>query len=394
MSVIRVLLLTTDRTGAGHMAVSEALVQGAEARGGDFAIQALDVFAPDAPTWRDRLTHLYELAIVRWPWLWSAIFSLTDGPQGALIYRAAAGQSLVRRVIAAAEAGPPDVMVSVHPLLGHAAIEARRQVARLAHVPMITVITELVDVHRLWVADGGDYYIVGTEAAAAALAGRGVPPQRLARLGLPLRPAFGRLDRSGREMRRHLDLDPDLPLVLLMGGGAGAGDLGRRVQAMAELTRQGHRFQLVVVTGRNVRARLALEGTSWPLPMRVYGHVDNVAELMVAADVIATKPGSVTVSEALALGRPLVLSRPVGQEHGNIPYIVRGRAGFYAPSHEEAAEAIALLLQEPTIRWEMGLQASRLGQPTATRRTLDLIQSMALETAPPADAEAGDSGER
>ncbi len=380
--VTRVLLLTAARTGAGHVVVGEALAEAAKARPGQLAMDVLDVLAPARPRWSDHLAHLYEPTIVHAPWLWTAIYAATDSPLCPMIYRALAGQSLVRRVLAAAAAQPPDVVVSVHPLMGRAAVAARRRSAFLTDKPIVTVVTDLVDVHRVWVADGVDHYVAGTEAAAATLMGYGAPPQRLARLGIPLRPQYGRRNMpmaSQTEMRRRLDLDPELPLVLFMGGGAGAGSLVKRVRAVAALARQGHEFQIAVVTGRNVRSRNALEGIAWPLPLRVYGYVPSTADLMTAADIIATKPGSVTVSEALAVGRPLVLSRPAGgQEAGNIPYVVQGQAGFYAPSPQEAADAVDLLLQQPDLCWETGQRAARLGAPEATRRTLDLIQSLAV----------------
>ncbi len=403
----RVLLLTAARTGAGHVVVGEALAEAAKARPSRFVVAVLDVLAPTKPRWSDHLAHLYEPTIVHVPWLWSAIYAATDSRLGLLVYRALAGQSLVRRVVAAAEAQPPDAVVSVHPLMGRAAVAARRQSSFLADKPIVTVVTDLVDVHRVWVVGGVDYYVAGSEAAAETLMGYGVAPQRIARLGIPLRPQYGRRQEpttppappdaavsgatdlvSQTEMRRRLDLDPELPLVLFMGGGAGAGSLVKRVQAVAALAQQGQHagreFQIVVITGSNVRARNALEGIAWPLPVRIYGYVASTADLMTAADIIATKPGSVTVSEALAVGRPLVLSRPAGgQEGGNIPYVVQGQAGFYAPSPQEAADAVDLLLQQPDLCWEMGQRAARLGAPDATRRTLDLIQSLTLRPAPP-----------
>ena len=402
--VTRVLLLTAARTGAGHVVVGEALAEAAKARPGQLAVDVLDVLAPARPRWSDHLAHLYEPIIVHAPWLWTVIYAATNSPLGLLVYRALAGQSLVRRVLAAAEAQPPDAVVSVHPLMGRAAVAARRRSPFLTDKPIVTVVTDLVDVHRVWVADGVDHYVAGTEAAAAMLMGYGVAPQRIARLGIPLRPQYGRRNvpttppgphdptgsddadlTSQTEMRRQLDLDPELPLVLFMGGGAGAGSLVKRVRAVAALAQHaGREFQIVVITGSNVRSRNALEGVTWPLPVRVYGYVPSTTDLMTAADIIATKPGSVTVSEALAVGRPLVLSRPAGgQEAGNIPYVVQGQAGFYAPSPQEAADAVDLLLQQPDLCWEMGQRAARLGAPDATRRTLDLIQSLAARPSPP-----------
>ena len=384
--------------------MGEALAEAVKARPGRFAMDVLDVLAPAKPRWTDHLAHLYEPTIVHVPWLWSAIYAATNSPLCPLIYHALAGQSLVRRVVAAAKAQPPDVVVSVHPLMVRAAIAARRQSSFLVDKPIVTVVTDLVDVHRVWVADGVDHYVAGSEAAAATLMRYGVARQRIARLGIPLRPEYGRRHvpttppgpddlteseeakpASQTEMRRRLDLDPELPLVLFMGGGAGAGSLVKRVRAVAALAQQtGREFQIAVVTGSNVRSRNALEGIAWPLPVRVYGYVPSTADLMIAADIVATKPGSVTVSEALAVGRPLVLSRPAGgQEAGNIPYVVQEQAGFYAPSPQETADASALLLQQPDICWEMGQRAARLGAPDATRRTLDLIQGLVARPSPP-----------
>ena len=398
--VTRVLLLTAARTGAGHVVVGEALAAAVKARPGRFVVDVLDVLAPAKPRWSDHFAHLYEPTIVHVPWLWSAIYAATNTPLGLLVYRALAGQSLVRRVMAAAETQPPDVVVSVHPLMVRAAVAARRQSSFLADKPIVTVVTDLVDVHRVWVADGVDHYVAGSEAAAATLMRYGAAPQRIARLGIPLRPEYGRRHvpttdtddpaesdaaepASQTEMRRRLDLDPELPLVLFMGGGAGAGSLVKRVRAVAALARQGREFQIAVITGSNVRSRNALEGIAWPLPVHVYGYVPSTADLMNAADIIATKPGSVTVSEALAVGRSLILSRPAGgQEAGNIPYVVQGQAGFYAPSPQEAADAVALLLQRPDLCWEMGQRAARLGAPDATWRTLDLIQGLVARPSP------------
>ena len=383
--------------------MGEALAEAVKARPGRFAMDVLDVLAPAKPRWTDHFAHLYEPTIVHVPWLWSAIYAATNSPLCPLIYHALAGQSLVRRVMAAAEAQPPAVVVSVHPLMVRAAVAARRQSSFLADKPIVTVVTDLVDVHRVWVADGVDHYVAGSEAAAATLMRYGVAPQRIARLGIPLRPEYGRrhvpttppdshdptesdhaAPASQTEMRRRLNLDPELPLVLFMGGGAGAGSLVKRVRAVAALAQQGREFQIAVVTGSNVRSRNALEGIAWPLPVQVYGYVPSTADLMTAADIIATKPGSVTVSEALAVGRPLVLSRPAGgQEAGNIPYVVQGQAGFFAPSPQETADASALLLQQPDICWEMGQNAARLGAPDATRRTLDLIQGLVARPSPP-----------
>jgi processive 1,2-diacylglycerol beta-glucosyltransferase len=108
--------------------------------------------------------------------------------------------------------------------------------------------------------------------------------------------------------------------------------------------------------------------------------VPNIFDYMVAADIIATKPGSLTVSEGLALGRPLLLGRPLpGQEEGNVGYVVGAEAGLAYRSPAEAAEAFAYLLSDPTARWDMGQNAARLGNPRAAERVIDLMQGLLMQ---------------
>jgi UDP-N-acetylglucosamine:LPS N-acetylglucosamine transferase len=212
----------------------------------------------------------------------------------------------------------------------------------------------------------------------------GIAPTRIATLGIPIRPEFDRMTLSGREMREKLSLDPDLTTLLLMGGGDGAGKIADTAKALAAVSNSTGQFQLVVVTARNVAARTQLEAFDWPIPARILGFVNNVAEYMTAADVIATKPGSLTLSEAIALGKPLMLARPVpGQEEGNVAYIEASGAGVAYRMPAEAAAAFQFLLSDPSARWEMGQQAAHLNHPRSAERILDLLQALILR------AEAG-----
>jgi UDP-N-acetylglucosamine:LPS N-acetylglucosamine transferase len=165
-----------------------------------------------------------------------------------------------------------------------------------------------------------------------------------------------------------------------MGGGDGAGRLVETARAIAGRAQQrSSDLQLLVLAGRNEEAYRALSRYTWPMPARVYRFAPNVAELMTASDVVVTKPGSSTVSEALTLGRPLVLGPPLpGQEEGNVPYVVNAGAGLAYGRPSEAAEAVDFLLHEPETRWDMGQRAARLGHTNATGRILDLVQSLLL----------------
>lgn len=391
----RVLVLTSD-TGAGHRSVSRALVEAAREQAEreleliefDPLAARLDWLAPDRPvagrTPFDRLIGLYGPVIVKAPWLWGYAFKAVDNSIGVSLCLAMFGPIVRRRIAAAIERTAADGVLSVQPVVNHAMARARDRLRR-PKLPLMTILTDLVDVHRFWVCPEVNQYVAGSDAAATRLNTLGIAPHKVATLGIPLRSAFSHCRRSSREMRLELGLDPDRSTVLVMGGGEGAGRLVETSQAIAGLAqRRRPDFQLVVLAGRNEEARRALARYSWPVPARVYGFAPNVADLMTAADVVVTKPGSLTVSEALTLGRPLVLGPPLpGQEEGNVPYVVNAGAGLAYRRPAEAAEAVEFLLQEPETRWDMGQRAARLGHPNSTDRILDLVQGLLLRVDAP-----------
>ncbi len=389
----RVLLLTSD-TGGGHRSVAEALRNGAaERQEWRVELVVVDPFAPLPPALRtrdgvvqpdglggnDRLVKLYGPLIIRAPWLWGWLFHMADNRAMLALYLAWFGPYVLRRIVRALQATDAQAIVSVHPLLNHLMTRARVRAGR-PRLPLMTVLTDLVEVHRWWVEPGIDQYVVPTDAAAGRLHRLGVPPGKIAVLGIPLRREFGTTAVSAREMRVRLGLDPDLSTVVLMGGGDGAGRLVATARAIGDLVNRGvPPFQLVVLSGRNHHARNELEARRWAMPFVCKGHVGNVSDYMTAADLVVTKPGSLTVAEALTMGRPLVLGRPLpGQEDGNVPYVVEAGAGLAYRSPGEAADAVEYLLGDPATRWEMGQRAARLSRSRATERTLDLLQSLLL----------------
>lgn len=237
----------------------------------------------------------------------------------------------------------PDVIVSVHPVINMVTVQAIRELG--LHIPFVTVVTDLVSVHYAWYAPGVDEYIVPTEQARQLYLQRGLAPDRVHLLGMPIDPKFTRAVGGKEELQRKLGLKPGVPVVLLVGGGDGAGGLQAAVRAisLAHLP-----VQLLVVTGRNRRLYAHLQRTRSKLhvPARIFGFVHNMPEMMHAADVIVTKAGPGTIAEALACGLPIVLSGYVpGQEEGNVEYVTENGVGLLALRPIELIDALRRLLK-------------------------------------------------
>jgi 1,2-diacylglycerol 3-beta-galactosyltransferase len=151
---------------------------------------------------------------------------------------------------------------------------------------------------------------------------------------------------------------------MVMGGGEG---FGRVFEITRSLARALPQAQLLVVAGRNTALQAKLEAIAWEIPTRIYGFVDHIPDLMQAADLLVTKAGPGTISEAFSAALPVLLYGYIpGQEQGNISYIQTHRAGAYTEIPEEIAGLISTWLapDNPALA-EMARQAARLARPQA-----------------------------
>lgn len=335
----------------------------------------VDVFAECSQFPLRNSVFLYGPAIKHSPRLYGQLFRMTNTVERFKTARRIAQPFLrqgLRRLI---EHTRPDVIVSIHPLLNHVTLQVLRDIG--LRIPFLTVVTDLVSIHCAWLAPGVDACIVPTEAGKQLALGSGVAPKRIHMLGMPIDPKFAHQPHDTREERRaRLGLDPDKPVVLVVGGGEGAGGLAEAAVALGSARLPA---QLVVITGRNQQLRASLERqrARFKTPMRVEGFVHNMPDFMWAADVIVTKAGPGSISEAMACELPIVLTGAVpGQEEGNIDYVLDNGLGELATTPSELVETLRALLNphNPSLD-EMRERVRALSHPTASFDISKLILS-------------------
>ncbi len=272
----------------------------------------------------------------------------------------------------------PDVIVSVHPLLNH--VSLRVLAALHLRVPFLTVMTDLVTPHLSWVTPSANGCVVPTPMAERFCCRHGMAAEQIHRLGMPVDLKFSRCDGSREMLRQKLGLDPAVPTLLLVGGGAGAGKLYQMARAIwrAELP-----AQLVVVAGRNGRLRRRLERCLRQLPAplqqrcRILGFVQQMPELMRAADLIITKAGPSSICEAIVCQTPILLTGFIpGQEGGNVGYVCENGIGQMAETPEKLLAALRVWLQPGSPMLErMRSNMARLAQPFAALHIAEFIRS-------------------
>jgi 1,2-diacylglycerol 3-beta-galactosyltransferase len=274
---------------------------------------------------------------------------------------------------------PPAGIVSFHPLTNHVTVETLDQLN--LDIPFVTVITDMTEVHRFWMTRKADVVVVPSAEARQLCISKGLDPRRVHVAGLPVSPRFtGPLHGvEKKQLCERLGL-ADETTLLLVSGGEGSGRLAAQAKA---LDRAGLGLQLLIVCGRDKKLRNKLEVESWRGNVHVYGFVENMPELMQAADAIVTKAGPGTISEALISGLPIFLTGYVpGQEEGNVKFVTGQGVGYYTPRVRKLVKLVRKCLVEDHEEFDrMQGRAEAVGRGDAAVEIAQLIAA-AVEPLP------------
>lgn len=366
----RILFLMSD-TGGGHRASANAISEAIEyLYPGQFEILIEDVWM-DHTRWPvNQMPHMYPWLsssgerwwILLWqatrrPFIWNSVKRTTD-----LMTR--------RKILQFFNEAKPDIVVSVHPALNHLGVEWTRKTR--PGVPFYTVITDMVTVHPSWVCSEVTRCAVSTPPAREQAIAAGMPADKISICGQPVGLKFANLSGEKAVLRERLGVDGKRPCILIVGGGEGIGRVYDIARTIAQTTAHA---QLIIVAGRNKHLKQKLETVNWEIPTHIHGFVQNMPELMGAADILVTKGGPGTISEAFITGLPIIISGYIpGQEKGNVDYVLDNNAGAYAEEPTEIAKLVDTWLQpNNALLNQMKQNAAQLARPQASLEIARLI---------------------
>lgn len=356
----RVLVMSAS-AGMGHVSAGDALADALRAEGAVCEhIDVLDL----APRWVARAyAGSFEFLAHRAPRIWRGVYAWADGPDAdAARWAPLARRLLFRGMKRVLGSGRWQYCLTTHFL------PAQLVAGRPGIPPFGLVVTDYA-LHRYWVQPRVRDAFVGTRTLAEE-AGRRLAGVRPWVTGIPIRPVFGRAPRMA-EARALLELPADRPIALVMGGGMGVG-----IEAMSHATLAADvpRLLAVALCGRADEARARLERSTTRHALRTVGFTGDVERWMAAADVIVTKPGGLSTTEALAVGRPLILTRPLpGHEEANVATLVAAGAALSVPEPSGVRAQVERVFRDPALRLALAANARRTGAPNAAHDVVRIV---------------------
>ena len=367
----RVLILMSD-TGGGHRAAAEAIRDAIYLKYDEAAVEVelVDVFRQYSPAPLKYLPEIYPWWINNSKASWGAGYDLSNTRQRARIMSTTIYHTMEVGLKRMFREHPADVVVSVHSVLTRPAMKALMTLPY--RPPFVAVVTDLVSTHHLWYERQSERCLVPTQAAYRRGLENGLAQDQLRVTGLPVHPNFVNSLTDKATARAELGWEPDLPAVVLVGGGDGMGPVYRTARTINDLKLK---CQLTIIAGRNDSLREQLEGAKWNQPTRVYGFRTDMPVIMAATDVLVTKAGPATITEACIAGVPLILYDAIpGQETGNVEFVLSNNVGVFAPSPALIGETLAAWFAEgPEGMTKRAARAREVSYPNAAFDIADEI---------------------
>ncbi len=359
----KVLFLMSD-TGGGHRAAAEAIQAAMEMLYEDtYQFELVDVFRYYTPFPFRYMPEFYPIWVNYSSFTWKLGYLFLDGRLRSDIMLDFWHISWRQGLQALFREHEADVVVCVHSLFNRAALRSLNHASRF-RPPFVTVVTDLVSTPVAWYQLDEDLCLLPTQQAYDRGLKLGMRHDQMKVTGLPIHPSFVDGITSKAEAREMLGWHPELPGVLLVSGGDAMGPVYRTACAINDLKLD---IQLAIIAGRNQRLQGRLEATHWNQLTHIYPFVDYMARLMTAADILVTKSGPATISEACVAGLPMILSGKVpGQEDGNVELVVENGAGVYAPAPDLVAQHLKEWVTGPPETLQTyASAATALGRPRA-----------------------------
>ncbi|MDQ3460256.1 MAG: glycosyltransferase, partial [Deinococcota bacterium] len=318
----------TIAAGGGHVATARAMMEAVERQApGAFRLSMSDLMLELGLTDQDRRHKASWRWMLARPWTarlgqhaLDALPRLTVAAQRHMLDETA------RRASRRFAAERPALIVANHPWLTVALTRSRRRYG--LKTPVLTFATEPLDASALWAEGQAEHFVVPSAAAMNDLERMGVSPAKIDVVGYPVAQRFlNPLEQ--RAARRELGLAARFTLLLSLGGEGVAGDAGATVRGLLAALPEA---QIVVMTGRNESLRARLRELADPPRLHAVGFTDRVADYLSAADVVAGKAGPASVFEALAVGRPVLVTSYAGlNEREIVRFLERKGLGAYLP---------------------------------------------------------------
>ncbi|WP_273321974.1 MGDG synthase family glycosyltransferase [Vallitalea guaymasensis] len=340
-----ILILTAD-FGSGHKSVSNAIKSYINDVDSNVNIEIVDMYKIIRPKLYKYIYKFFGILIKYGTPIYNFdYYKKNNNDKFGKLHSCYKSSS--RRLARYLEDVQPSIIISTFPTCS--AYVTKHKKDNNVSIPLITCITDIVKGSE-WLHKGNDMYLVATDTVNKSIVKRGISKDSVITTGIPIRREFLE-DKNLPELRQEYNVSHKDFVVLMMGGGLG---LIPKEVSFYEWIAANKRIKLYIITGNNKDLYNKISKYNEYSNINILKYTDKVADIMAVTDLLITKPGGITLFEAIASNLPFIIYKPVlGQELENCRYIEEKELGYVVQSEKELIDKISLVMNHEDIRSKM-----------------------------------------
>lgn len=365
----KVLILTAS-TGEGHNAAAKSLEQKYQANG--YETYKIDMFKETSKTMNYLIADGYRILASNFPTVYGIIYDVFDHSAFNNKFLKNALVILKKSLLKEIKEINPDVIIGTHPFAVGLVSSYKRK--NEIDCSFISVVTDF-KAHYAYVDEQVDAYITGSEYTKESLVKRNIDEGKIFTYGIPIKEEFLKDYSENTNQKNKFR-------VLVMGGSMGSKDIAKVVKRLAV---ESNRYLITVVCGNNKSLKSSLEKKYEDEiimgRLNVLGFTDQVPYLMDNSDVIVTKPGGLTTTEALSKKIPMIIPFAIpGQEMENTEFLVKEGVAFHVEDMNDINKVLDRLVNNKQEFELMKCNMGKIASSYSLDSIIDLSETLSSRT--------------
>ena len=335
------ILILSASTGGGHMRASKAIESYMIKQDKDINVKIVDSLLYISPILNKTITSGYVYLATKTPKLYGKLYDLSNKDRKFSNFVTRINNIFANKLLPLIDDFKPDVIITTHPFPTE--MVSRLKLKNEINIPLICIMTDYAP-HKAWLSEKVDAYIVANDDMVAKMVAQGVSEEHIYPYGIPVDEVFFE-EEEKQLVLEELNLE-NLPTILMMAGSFGVANV---FDIYANIIDIDLDFQIILVTGKNKKLYNQFEevvGNS-PKNTKLIYFTNEINKFMQASDIIITKPGGLTVTEALACNIPMAIFDAIpGQEEENAEFLIKHNMAVRISDGNSCREAIVRLLED------------------------------------------------
>ncbi len=333
------VLIFTASIGGGHNEAASCLEREFKKHG--FVVKKIDALLEINKALDAFIIGSCKVLINNFPKLYGSLYSISNKEKSNKLIKHSFSSISREKVYNIILQENPDLIISTHAFM--VGVVGSLKERKLIDIPFISIVTDY-EAHKAYIDKNVDAYIAGSDYTSRTLIKQGISKEKIFSYGIPIKEEFLKGFQS-------MNLKSSSFQILLMAGSLGLKGMKKVLKNIVQIDGD---YNIVTICGKNRKLQASIEKEYRELiesnKLSVYGFTNNIPFIMENSDIIITKPGGLTISEAMAKRLPMIIPYYIpGQEKENLDFLLRQGLALYVPKVDFIKELLESIMKNQEI---------------------------------------------